>query len=320
MKQFYMFFIKNIGLLSLLIFSLTLWADLFSLNAQDINQVEIYVELINNNEELTTEELWAFTLLYHSSDNEQKNYLTSNITSDRLLNALDQNSTRNSILQISQVFNDEILLLIYLLNEPSDDERVTKFKNFYQNNTEERKLFEVNKKIAKHEEINFAEVELSEFPTLLFYFTEYTHSVNVVDSKIYDTIINFKRNEYPSLDLTPLEREILYAAFFYAYYHTDQLVKIEELYAELTNFSIFPNSVPKRNIFWSLDYVMFQLGYIDRSLDIQRRFTIPLTEYLGDFSGLHSIYSSHGGYLYMIGKYQEARSVFQDALEWADRG
>jgi tetratricopeptide (TPR) repeat protein len=54
---------------------------------------------------------------------------------------------------------------------------------------------------------------------------------------------------------------------------------------------------------------------VDKSLETQRNFTIPISKHLELGSTLNSILTSHGGYLYQIGKYQEAKQTFLSILD-----
>jgi len=285
--------------------------------SQDIGAKTPYHDLISISDE-TTEILWAWTLLYHSSDQENKKNILSRISSSRFKESIDTSSTRRSILNLSQKFNDEILFMLYLLNEADKEERKKQFNSFYSKYSNSKVFWELNKKIVDEKIINLYDYDFSNSPTALYFLNMYANVLKVVDERIYDRIIDFKNNEFQSATFSPLEGEMLHAALFYSYYNKDQFGKIEEIYDDLISFKFFPVSYTMRNIFWSLDYVMYQTGNIDKSLNVQRKFTIPLTEYLEDEATLYSIYSSHGGNLYTLGKYREARDVFQQVLKGAD--
>ena len=285
--------------------------------SQDIGAKTPYHDLISISDE-TTEILWAWTLLYHSSDQENKKNILSRISSSRFKESIDTSSTRRSILNLSQEFNDEILFMLYLLNEADKEERKKQFNSFYSKYSNSKVFWELNKKIVDEKIINLYDYDFSNSPTALYFLNMYANVLKVVDERIYDRIIDFKNNEFQSATFSPLEGEMLHAALFYSYYNKDQFGKIEEIYDDLISFKFFPVSYTMRNIFWSLDYVMYQTGNIDKSLNVQRKFTIPLTEYLEDEATLYSIYSSHGGNLYTLGKYREARDVFQQVLKGAD--
>src|SRR6056297_365873 len=263
-----------------------------------------YYDLTNISDE-TTEIIWAWTVLYHSSDQENKKNILSRIPSSRFKESIDTSSTRRSILNLSQEFNDEILFMLYLLNEANKEERKKQFNSFYNNYSNSKVFWELNNKIVDEKIINPYDYDFSNSPTALYFLNMYANVLKVVDERIYYRIIDFKNNEYQSAAFSPLEGEMLHAALFYSYYNKDQFGKIEEIYRDLISFKFFPVSYTMRNIFWSLDYVMYQTGNIDKSLNVQRKFTIPLTEYLEDEATLYSIYSSHGGNLYTLGKYRE---------------
>ena len=287
------------------------------ISAQSIEIDNSYSNLLYETSE-TSENLWAWTILYHSSNQENKSKIFNQIKSERFKNSLDTTSTRNTILNLSKEFKDEILFLVYLLNEGINEIRINQFNIFYSNFATNNRLKELNQKIVDEEVINPKNYDFSQNPSILYFLNEYTNVLKVVDSRLYKEIITYKETNHGSENISDLEVEMTDAALFYSYYKQDQFNKIEKIYQDLISFDFFPISFTKRNIFWSLDYVMYQTGNIDKSLEIQRRFTIPLTEYLQDKASLNSIYSSHGSNLYTLGKYQEAREVFQQVLQWSD--
>lgn len=281
-----------------------------------IDQVFALQEKIESADDVSAELLWSVAIAYHSSDEEQKRKLLSNLQNEKLLRSLDSTSTKTTILNLSQNFYSEELLFVYLLNEQSKDERKYYFDQFY-TDRDQFELKSLNEKLVNNELIKLQNYEFQDHPSLLFFLSEYTQTLDVVDSSLFDFIVDYRENFYTSSALSKAEKQLFLVSLFYAYYNKDQFDKIYQIYPELLNLDLFPVSFTKRNLYWSLDYVMFQLGHIDKSLEIQRKFTIPITIYLKDQSGLNSIYSSHGGYLYMLGKYQEARKVFQQALKWS---
>jgi len=281
-------------------------------------QDEINFDALISQNSIASEHLWAFAVEYHSSDSTKREKILENTGNNRLTSSIDSNSTKNTILNLAFEFADEKMLFIYLLNEISEESRDKNLKSFYSINHTKSELKEINKQLIINEKLSLSDKIFSKYPTLFFYLAEYTQTLKVVDSSIFDYIINFKEGEYSETNLTPIENELFLAALFYAYYNENQFQPIIDIYSDLINFRLFPVSYSKRNLFWSLDYVMYQTGNIDKSLEVQRKFTIPLTEYLEDKAALYSIYSSHGGNLYTLGKYREARDVFQQVLKGAD--
>jgi tetratricopeptide (TPR) repeat protein len=88
-----------------------------------------------------------------------------------------------------------------------------------------------------------------------------------------------------------------------------------KLYDKIRSNVFIPPSSLKRSIYWAIDFAFYRYGEIDKSLEIQRQFTIPISQYIGDHYGLNSIYASHGGYLYILGLYSQARDIFLTALD-----
>src|SRR6056297_2474513 len=132
--------------------------------SQDIGTKTPYHDLISTSDE-TTEIVWAWTLLYHSSDQENKKNILSRISSSRFKQSIDTSSTRRSILNLSQEFNDEILFMLYLLNEANEEERRKQFKTFYSKYSNNKDFWELNNNIVEEKIINPYDYNFSDSPT-----------------------------------------------------------------------------------------------------------------------------------------------------------
>ena len=264
------------------------------------------------------EMVWGATILYNSLSDSEKQHFLNDLSNQETKNILERNTTSRSILHFSKKFEDEQLLLAYLLNERSADTRAAEFEDFYSSYSDTPDLKELNYRIVH--EINlddeFFDSEPDEFT--IFLLDNYNRLIRVTDNNFYQYVISQKDRFLVQKKVENLNRELYLAAYFNALYTLNRFSEIEEIYDELINLEHFPISYEKRNLFWGLDYVMYTLGFLDRSLEVQREFSLPLSDFLGDESGLHNIYSSHGGYLYMLGKYREAREVFESTLMRSD--
>lgn len=280
-----------------------------------VQQTKEYSHLINQGE-ISSETLWATAVLYYYISEEEAEIFYNSIDSEQVKNSLNKNSLKATIKALSFEFKDEFLLLAYLLNEPSFDQRSQNFDKFYQLKQSDLYLIDLNDSIVHESLVKFEHHSFNDYIFASFLLTHYQYTLDVIDRSFFSDFLDLVENI--SIDPTPLLNDLLLSAKFNSSYNLDLFDKIVELYPQLLELNLFPTSIDKRDLFWSLDYVMYQTGNIDKSLEVQRKFTIPLTEYLQDQGGLNAIYSSHGGYLYMLGKYQEARRVFQQALQWSD--
>lgn len=278
-------------------------------------QIEEYAKVVNS-DNAQPEYLWVTAVLYHSLNNSLKKSLLSQLNDPKLHNIFKSNGLRSSALELGFELNNEYLLLSYLLNQPDRSLRQAAFEKFYQNSAPNNSLKNLNGVVVQEEIVNFEEHNLVEFPFAAFLLTHYQYTIRVVNEEFYENFL-LAIDQFDVRNV--LMRDLISSAKFNSYYNLDKFSDIVDSYDEYMNLSIFPISSDLRDLYWSLDFVMYRTGYIDKSLEVQRNFTIPLSEYLDDLSSLNAIYSSHGGYLYMIGKYQEARDVFQTALQWSDQ-
>jgi CHAT domain-containing protein len=223
-------------------------------------------------------------------------------------------SSRELINSLSLQFDNEHLHLFLQLLVPSGEERERFFNQFYQqsSNTE---LIDLNQSIAFGTEVRpeYLIWDQWDFSTFLILF--YSRNIENLNPEIYDRIYeNLSFLSESSTTYNPLVKDLLYASIFESLYNRDRFFTILSFYDELINLDHFPNTVTKRNLYWSLDFALYRTGYIDLSLEVQRKYTIPLTVQFGDHLTLNTILATHGGYLYSIGRFSEAREVFTTAL------
>jgi len=295
--------------LHLLILLLIVYQPVFA----QADQVQYYTEVFNT-EDVQAEYIWGATILYNSLAFDDANEFLERLDSDETVSILSGNSTSQSILQFSKVYKDEQLLLAYLLNEDSEKRRVQEFNKFYSNYSSRPRLKAINLKVARNKKLEESFYESSQDPFTIFLFDNYTRLVQVLTDQFYFYVKNNWKELSRNTDLSVLEQELLLASYFNSLYTLNQFGEINKIYSKLKNLDLFPISYEKRNLYWGLDYVMYSLGHLDRSLEVQREYSMPLSDYLGDQGGLDSIYSSYGGYLYILGKYREAREVFETTL------
>ena len=260
------------------------------------------------------EMVWAATIHYNSLSDSDKQHFLDSLSNRDIKSTLERYTTSQSILRFSKKYKDEQLFLAYLLNERSADIRATEFEDFYSLYSGTPVLKKLNHKIVREIYLDDEFYKSHPEPFTIFLLDNYNRLVKVTDHNFYQHVINQKDRFLKQEAVEGLNRELYLAAYFNALYTLNRFSEIEDIYSELIKFQQFPISYEKRNLFWGLDYAMYTLGYLDRSLQIQREFSLPLSDYLKDERGLQSIFSSHGGNLYMLGKYREAREVFESTL------
>ncbi|PAU94344.1 hypothetical protein CK503_05945 [Aliifodinibius salipaludis] len=105
------------------------------------------------------------------------------------------------------------------------------------------------------------------------------------------------------------------ASYLRALYLNYDYGQTTPLYNQLIKDKLFPNSSLKLKLYRYLDYSMYRLGYYDRSLQIARKYTLPLATYLDKEKEQINIKQLQGVYLYSIGKIKAAEKIYQEVLK-----
>ncbi len=94
-------------------------------------------------------------------------------------------------------------------------------------------------------------------------------------------------------------------------FHLDQYTYIPEVYTDETSLRFFPNSSMKIRILNAAEYSFGVLGRYDKSLAIQRNQSIPLAQFFNDKDQTDNILVRQSSYLFLIGKFQEAKVILE---------
>ena len=274
-------------------------------------QIKEYTRMLNQ-ESIKTEYVWASSVLYYNLDKEKKERFLDEIDDIAIREIFKSFGPRSSLLEFSLFLDSETLLLAYLLNQPNDESRQLAFSKFYEDNLRENSLIDLNRSVVSESRILFEDYSFSDEAFAAFLLNHYYNAVRVVGRSYFESLlqsIDSLQSDSKLLD------ELLIATRLNSSYLLDDFKVVSSVYDSFINIRYFPLSYDLRDLFWGLDYVMYQTGYIDKSLEIQRTFTIPISEYLDDKTTLNELYSIHGGYLSLLGKYSEALAVFKEALK-----
>lgn len=115
-----------------------------------------------------------------------------------------------------------------------------------------------------------------------------------------------------------LEYSILIANIISSAFNLDRYEIIEE-YADLfLKDQHLPNSIHKLRLLGAVDYTFYVYGLYDRSLKLQRQNSLPLAEFLDENGQVASIKNRHGAYLFSLGKYQEAKNIYEELYNDSD--
>ncbi|MCH2449630.1 MAG: CHAT domain-containing protein [Gracilimonas sp.] len=87
---------------------------------------------------------------------------------------------------------------------------------------------------------------------------------------------------------------------------------IEKFSNDFLEQDLLPNSIYKLRLLGTIDFAFYVFGNYDRSLKLQREYSLPLARLLNNQNQIFSIKNRHGAYLYELGKYQESKNVYEE--------
>ncbi|MEX0594441.1 MAG: CHAT domain-containing tetratricopeptide repeat protein [Balneolaceae bacterium] len=206
-------------------------------------------------------------------------------------------------------------LLLYLQLQESDQERREWVETFYAEVGSSR-LASLNRSIAEGASPRPEHLEGIRDPFVSFLLLYYAHRLPEQGDQLFEWIL--EHLQQPDMDRSvvrdPIRRDILAAARFRAAYELDRYGVISSLYPQLSDLPWIPGTSLRRNLYRALDFALYMNGQIDRSLEVQRTHTLPLTSQLAPESE-PDVLSTYGGYLYTLGRFQDAESVFLQILD-----
>ncbi|SHF51296.1 CHAT domain-containing protein [Fodinibius roseus] len=283
-------------------------------------QIYTYVQQVQNGKSVS-ESLWSLSQIYlENSEYRQKFYEIGRSQDAEWMEMFDLHPSDPfrfnppALHKLALHFGDEYLLLYLLLQTESGTDRRTYFEEFY-SAVPNGHLKDLNQKIAVNPVINAGDLlqDRWDFSTFLILF--YPNNLAIEGGQFYEKVAQvlqemIRRNAAPN----PLQRDFLYASLLEALDRAGKNRSILPYYRQMIDLNSLPDVYLKRNLYWNLDVALYRAGYIDRSLEVQRRKTIPLSRMTGDKSSLNTILTNHGGYLYTIGRFGEAKEVFTSLL------
>ena len=265
----------------------------------------------------TSETVWATGSLYYSSNEEKQLYILQMLDDEHIKEILQtQSDFKGYLREISIDFEDENLLLAYLLQEEDITLRREYYDKFIDLGTDVQKP-DIIQKAVESESLGADDTE-GDIGFKHFLAAFHVSNNNITSPEFFQAIEESDSIEPTELSTRSIQASYKFATLLKAYYETDQYSSIDQLYNHLDLLNNLPYSRLKLNLLWGIDYALYSIGQIDRALYVQRSYTLPISEYLELSSIQNSILASHGGYLYQIGKYIEAKEVFLTLLDRED--
>lgn len=268
------------------------------------------------------ENLWALTLL-GSENSEIQSFIEKHAKEDEVLNIFTnfENTFQSQLRKVVFQTGSPNLLIALLLTAENTPER----KKIYQEYISKYQLpanSEINySKLAKTI-INKEKVSTEFLPNKKFLLPHFFLLWDSSYSKFFTEkyYAEIKKNWTKNYSFTTnLHNTLAELSYFRILYLTSNYSESVSLYNSLSDNKLLPNSTLKLKIYQFLDYTMYRLGYYDRSLNIVRNITIPLSQYLNQKDNELQFTQLQGVYLYSIGKVKEAEQVYGKILQEIDR-
>jgi CHAT domain-containing protein len=281
------------------------------------NYIEQYVDRYIN-PELTEESLWAAGVLYYTGPEEYREALLSRIEDERIRELLlGHQELSGYFQQAGFTFHSERLILAYMLHDDSEVNRLETLETFYQDR-ERNGLYELNRMAATGTKWSEGVISDGNIGFEYFLVSFHVSSNNISSDEMFQQVLNYWKNNLnrESENLEP--NGFVLATLLKAFYELGEYSHINSVYEQIHLLDQLPNSRLKLNILWGAEFALYRLSHIDKSLHIQRTYTLPISKYLQNNSLLYSIQASKGGYLYQIGRYQEAKDIFLKILDQSD--
>ncbi|NGP88383.1 CHAT domain-containing protein [Fodinibius halophilus] len=284
-------------------------------------QTNYYIEQIQN-ERNVEKNIWALTLVATSSE-ELKRYVENTSASKKQLSLFTE---------VEQNYQDQIkkivfskgfpgLFIAYLLSLDDKSEKESAYNKFTESfelpHSGSINYPEVAQAIIKNREISPSILPSQTF-SLLHFFLLFDSNRSTYLSNEYLKAI-FKSWHIPTSDRKELTTTILEASYFRVLYLLDKYSQTNGQYQSLIKSNLFPNSLLKLKLYRYLSYSMYRLGHYDRSLQIVRKFTLPLSQYFGKKRTYIQLKQLQGVYLYNIGKVKAAKTIYEDVLNEIER-
>jgi len=287
---------------------------------QSRKQAEYYIHQINSGRNIE-ENLWALSIVSTSNKN-VKAFAEREIKRDKN----GGNELLSIFTDIKPSFQDQLKkvvfktgsrnLLIALLLSTPDKKREEIYKQFRSNfdfpQNFELKYNKLCQSIINKRNITADILPVRTFLLPHFFLLYYNQQNRLLTEKYLEKLsTNWKSNqEIPN----NLSTDLYEITLLRVNYLLNRYSQTSQIYNDLIQDRLFPNSSIKLRTYRYLDYSMYRLGYFDRNLEIARKYTLPLSKYLGERSIELGIKFTYGINLYSIGKIKEAEKIYQEVL------
>lgn len=159
------------------------------------------------------------------------------------------------------------------------------------------------------ETLEYSDSPLLHFALLMNNVTFKLYSSEYLQEAIKKWEVTLKNYSASNIDLS---YSIVLANIIRAAYILDQYEIIKKYYGMFLEQDLFPNSYSKLKLLGAFDYTFYLYGEYDKSLHLQRNYSLPLAEFIGNQNDIQSIKTRQGAYLFSLGKFQESKAIYEE--------
>ncbi|MDZ7715979.1 MAG: hypothetical protein U5J95_07160 [Balneolaceae bacterium] len=306
------------------LFSLPEAAPDTSVAVQGEKQAQIYINNIESDRN-TYSNLWALSVLSKSSTANGK-YIAKYLANSRFNKQIydhfrDTSLSHHQLLRrlTFDIGSPQLLIATLLSTDDREDKRktVSQFENkFSLNSSQEINYREIVDAITSGDNINSSLVPVNQEPFI--HFILFYEGAGYLKSEFISKFADFWNEVGFKSTSSNLTHSFLSAALVRANFILKLHEKNLQLYSQIMEDKLLPNSSYRLNLYRALDYSIYRLGYYDKSLNISRNFTVPLAAYLGREDIKLNALKNQAVSLYNIGKIEESRDINLRVLQEAE--
>jgi CHAT domain-containing protein len=280
------------------------------------SQARYYISQIENGNNIE-DNLWALTIL--GSENEEvRTFIEKiNLNTKALSSFTDIEDDFQSQLKkvVFQTASPNLLIALLLETEDATNKRNI-YKEFLSKfdlpDSRDISYTGLSETIINGEEISGKVLSDQKFLLPHFFLLwDSNYSTFFTDTYLSNLKTNWRSN-YSST--SSLQNSLAEASYFRVLYSTSNYSETVSLYNSFINNKLLPNSSIKIKIYQFFDYTMYRLGLYNRSLNIVRNITLPLSQYLDQKDKELQFTQLQGVYLYSIGKIHQAQETYLKVL------
>lgn len=180
-------------------------------------------------------------------------------------------------------------------------------------------LSRYNKIIQNEKPISIEDLEYNEYPIVHFKLLMEGNYDTYYDPDYLEEALESWLQQIRSYEDTySLEHAVMVSNIIRVSLLLDKYELIEEYDEVFLKQTLLPNSIHKLRLLSAIDYTYYRFGSFDKSLNLQREYSLPLAEFMGESDQVFLIKERQGAYLYALGKYQESKDIYEELYSNAE--